>query len=100
MASDQVMRIVVVLISAVLLLSAPLSGTYAAQDAPAIDGEMLFQARCALCHQLPEPAMLKARQWQLIINTMQKRMQHVNMVPLTEDEKTQLIYYLSQHARQ
>lgn len=94
------MKILALLIVGLLLLAAPLFVVHAAQDGSDIDGEILFQARCALCHQLPEPAMLKAKQWQLIISTMQKRMRHVEMVPLTEDEKTQLIHYLSLHARQ
>lgn len=36
--------------------------------------EDLFVTRCALCHQLPEPGMLKPQQWKLIISTMQQRM--------------------------
>ncbi|MCF6280630.1 MAG: hypothetical protein L3J28_00215 [Candidatus Polarisedimenticolaceae bacterium] len=46
----------------------------------------LFEARCTSCHQLPEPSMLNARQWKLVLQTMQTRMQHKEMTPLNEDE--------------
>ncbi len=46
----------------------------------------LFEARCTSCHQLPEPSMLNARQWKIVLQTMQKRMQHKKMAPLSKDE--------------
>ena len=38
-------------------------------------GKVLFESRCPLCHQLPEPSMLKLDQWRRLLTTMQKRMQ-------------------------
>ena len=62
-------------------------------------GKMLFESRCAVCHQLPEPAMLKLDQWQRSLNTMQKRMQSFGMSPLTELEFQQVLAYLATQVR-
>lgn len=59
----------------------------------------LFEGRCQMCHQLPEPGMLTAKQWKLILTTMQQRMQHASVPPLTEDETERLLEYLSVRAR-
>ncbi len=61
--------------------------------------ENLFIARCALCHQLPEPGMLKAAQWKLIIKTMQQRMQQAGVPQLKEGETELIMEYLTEHAR-
>lgn len=63
-------------------------------------GEILFEARCGdRCHQLPEPGMLTAKQWQQVLITMQKRMEQAKMPPLIDSEKTLLLSYLAQYAR-
>ena len=59
----------------------------------------LFEGRCQMCHQLPEPGMLKPQQWKLILTTMQQRMSHANVPPLTEDETERLLEYLIPRAR-
>jgi len=59
----------------------------------------LFEGRCQMCHQLPEPDMLRPKQWKLILTTMQQRMQHASVPPLTEDETERLLEYLSGRAR-
>ena len=69
-----------------------------AQDEIA-QGKILFEARCPVCHQLPEPAMLKLDQWQRSLITMQKRMQTFGMSPLTEAEFQQVLAYLATQAR-
>jgi len=57
--------------------------------------------RCAdLCHQLPDPAMLKAKQWTKVLNVMQKRMQQRGVMPMTEQEFAQLQTYLQANSRQ
>ena len=60
-------------------------------------GKQLFEVRCATCHQLPEPAMLKPKQWRLVLMTMQKRMQQNGLPPLSEAEFTLVLNYLSKH---
>jgi cytochrome c5 len=59
----------------------------------------LFEGRCQMCHQLPEPGMLKPEQWKLILTTMQQRMQQAKVPPLTEDETSRLLEYLDARAR-
>ncbi len=61
--------------------------------------ESLFNGRCQMCHQLPEPGMLKPKQWKLILAVMQQRMQQAGVPPLTEEETQMLLEYLSARAR-
>lgn len=64
-------------------------------------GKVIFEARCGgLCHQLPEPDMLNARQWKRVLHTMQKRMQQRGMTPLTNLEFTKVLEYLGSQERQ
>ncbi len=62
-------------------------------------GEILFQGRCQMCHQLPEPGMLRPKQWKLILVVMQQRMQQAGIPPLTEDETELVFEYLAERAR-
>jgi hypothetical protein len=59
----------------------------------------LFEVRCSNCHQFPEPMMLNAKQWKIVLLTMQQRMQHLKMAPLNEDEFKTIHDYLSAHSR-
>lgn len=63
------------------------------------EAEDLFVTRCALCHQLPEPGMLKPQQWKLIVSTMQQRMQQAGVPQLSEQETDTILGYLSERAR-
>lgn len=63
-------------------------------------GKILFESRCPICHQLPEPSMLKLPQWRRLLATMQLRMQQSSMAPLTEQELQQVLDYLATQARQ
>ena len=63
------------------------------------EAEDLFVTHCALCHQLPEPGMLKPQQWKLIISTMQQRMQQASVPQLTDQETETILEYLSERAR-
>jgi uncharacterized membrane protein len=59
----------------------------------------LFEGRCQMCHQLPEPDMLRAKQWRLILTTMQQRMQQAGVPPLTEDETETILEYIAEQSR-
>ena len=59
----------------------------------------LFEGRCQMCHQLPEPGMLRPKQWKLILTTMQQQMQQAGVPPLTEDETARLLEYLTPRSR-
>ena len=61
--------------------------------------ENLYKSRCGMCHQLPDPDMLTAGQWKIVLQTMQKRMGHIEMPSLSESEREQILGYLSKHAR-
>lgn len=63
------------------------------------EAEDLFIVRCALCHQLPDPGMLKPQQWKLIISTMQQRMQQASVPQLSEQETETILGYLEERAR-
>ena len=58
-------------------------------------GQVLFQSRCMLCHQLPEPAMLRPKQWQAVLGTMQQRMQQAGIPVLTPGEQAAILDYLT-----
>jgi mono/diheme cytochrome c family protein len=57
-----------------------------------------FVTRCALCHQLPEPTMLRPKQWQAILVTMQTRMQQAGIPELTQEQTALILQYLSEAA--
>jgi len=59
----------------------------------------LFEGRCQMCHQLPEPSMLRPEQWKLILTTMQQRMQQAGVPPLTGQETEALLAYLAEQTR-
>ncbi len=108
------MRIVLTLFLGLLLVAMPLFSVQAEdaqvdkvqeeqaqlESASADDAEALFTGRCAMCHQLPEPAMLKPKQWKLILVTMQQRMQQAKVPPLQAQEHDMILEYLTAHARQ
>jgi len=76
--------------------------SYLASTAPSTSSEATtlakatFTAHCALCHQLPEPTMLRPKQWQAILITMQTRMQQAGIPPLTQAQTDLILDYLSQ----
>lgn len=58
--------------------------------------EALFQARCAgLCHQTPVKNRLNAKQWRVVLKTMQTRMHGSGMTPLTVAESESIYAYLT-----
>ncbi len=83
-----------------ILLSIALLALFSATPASEPDpGETLYKSRCGLCHQLPDPEMLTSRQWRIVLETMQKRMGHIEMPPLSAEEREQILAYLSRRAR-
>ena len=63
------------------------------------DSKSLFEGRCQMCHQLPEPGMLRPKQWRLILGTMQQRMQQAGVPPLTEEETEIVLEYIAEQSR-
>ena len=68
-------------------------------DARSADSKSLFEGRCQMCHQLPEPGMLRPKQWRLILGTMQQRMQQAGVPPLTADETEMVLEYIAEQSR-
>ena len=68
-------------------------------DARSADSKSLFEGRCQMCHQLPEPSMLRPKQWRLILGTMQQRMQQAGVPPLTGDETEMILEYIAEQSR-
>lgn len=83
------MRLLILILIPALLLAASMSH---ADEKPKSDGEALFLARCSgLCHQTPVKNRLNAKQWKVVLVTMQTRIHGSGMAPLTAAE-TDLIY--------
>ncbi len=98
------MKMALTLFVGSILLAAPLFMVQA-EEVPdekvsAEEAGALFSGRCAMCHQLPEPGMLKPKQWKLILVTMQQRMQQANVPPLQAQEREMILDYLIARARQ
>jgi cytochrome c5 len=63
------------------------------------DSKSLFEGRCQMCHQLPEPGMLTPKQWKLILATMQQRMQQAGVPPLTQRETELILEYIAEQSQ-
>lgn len=64
------------------------------------EGKELFNLRCGgFCHQLPEPSMLTAKQWRMIMTVMQQRMKQKGIDQLTDEEFETIFIYLKDNAR-
>ena len=88
------LMIFVLLISNVLHAS---ETTNVDSDSETLSGEEIFTTFCAdACHQAPDRSRLRPKQWRVVLNTMQTRMQSSGRSPLTEDQTKRLLDYLSQ----
>lgn len=65
----------------------------------ASEGKDIFESQCVICHQLPDPAMLKINQWKLILGVMQSRFRENDMAPLSEKEMGLVLEYLKEKSR-
>ncbi len=59
------------------------------------ENRLLFEAKCAICHALPDPESLGEKQWQAVLKTMQKRMREAGRAELNADEFAKIHCYLS-----
>ena len=76
-----------------VMLIAPIFAVIAAEPE---NGETLYKARCGICHQLPDPNLLKPEQWPRLLDTKQKLMEKAGMQPLTTEEYKRLLEYVLQ----
>ncbi len=107
------MKINLFLFSCLFLLVSPFMVVHAAEgevspEQPAVEetsaersayADSLFKGRCQMCHQLPEPGMLRPKQWRLILGTMQQRMQQAGVPQLTADETEMVLEYIAEQSR-
>jgi hypothetical protein len=64
------------------------------------DGAALFAMRCTeACHQTPSGEHLSARQWTVVMRTMQTRMTQSGMAPMDDVEYNAILSYLQSKAR-
>ena len=76
-----------------LLFLALLGSAGAALDT----GETLFREKCGNCHALPDPQSLNAKQWQVVLQTMQKRMNEAGRPPLSDAEFKKVLCFVSEN---
>lgn len=62
-------------------------------------GADIYNSNCQICHQLPEPEMLRPAQWSLVLKTMQKRMEENDIEPLSGEEMEAVIKYLGKNSK-
>ncbi len=58
----------------------------------------LYQAKCARCHNAPQPHAHTVQAWPAILQRMQMRMVTKGATPLNKDELSEVLDYLQRHA--
>jgi len=58
----------------------------------------LYQAKCARCHNAPQPHAHTAWAWPAILQRMQMRMKTKGATPLTKSELSEVLDYLQRNA--
>ena len=59
-----------------------------------------FVRYCSRCHALPDPGQHTAAEWPAVVDRMQAHARDGQLPVMTPEEKTQVLTYLRQHARQ
>lgn len=59
----------------------------------------LYAEKCSACHALPHPARHSAGEWPHYVALMEQRMSERNKRPLSDEQRSVILSYLSQHAR-
>jgi cytochrome c5 len=70
-----------------------------ALPAPRSKGALLFRETCSQCHSLPDPGFHRADEWPVIVGRMQANMRFMGRRVITENEKKEIVGYLSAHAK-
>ncbi len=66
---------------------------------PESKGAILFKETCTQCHALPDPTLHTAQDWGAVVERMRGNMQAMGKRVITDQEKTEIGAYLSNHAR-
>ncbi|MCL5024520.1 MAG: cytochrome c [Nitrospirae bacterium] len=66
---------------------------------PESKGAILFKETCSQCHALPDPAIHTAQEWNAVVERMRGHMQAMGRRVITDQERTEIVAYLSNNAR-
>lgn len=66
---------------------------------PESKGAILFKETCSQCHALPDPKLHTAQEWSTVVERMQGNMQAMDRRLITDQERTEIVSYLSNYAR-
>lgn len=65
---------------------------------PASKGAVLFKEACSRCHALPDPSIHTPQEWRAVVQRMRGNMQAMGKRVITNEEMTEIVAYLSNHA--
>lgn len=66
---------------------------------PGTPGLALFRQTCSQRHALPDPGLHTTDEWPGVVERMQKNMKIMGKPVITDQEREELVSYLTQHAR-
>lgn len=66
---------------------------------PESKGAILFKETCSQCHALSDPALHTAQEWRAVVERMRGDMRTMGREIVTEEEKKEIVSYLSDLAR-
>ncbi|MDA8421993.1 MAG: c-type cytochrome [Nitrospiraceae bacterium] len=67
--------------------------------APGSQGAVLFKETCSQCHPLPDPKLHTADEWPKVVDRMQSNMRSMGKKIITDNEKTEVVGYLTRYGR-
>lgn len=66
---------------------------------PQSQGAILFKEICSQCHALPDPNLHTVEEWPKVVERMRNNMQFMGKRVITDQEKQDIVGYLSAYAR-
>jgi cytochrome c5 len=70
-----------------------------ALPSPESKGAALFRKSCSPCHALPDPKAHTAQEWPSIVDRMQAHMAAMGRTAISENEKKDIVNFLTRNAR-
>lgn len=66
---------------------------------PESKGAILFKETCSQCHAFPDPSLHTAQEWGEVVERMRGNLQAMGRRVITDQEKGEIVAYLSNHTR-
>ncbi len=66
---------------------------------PESKSAIMFKETCSQCHALPDPSLHTAQEWSAVVERMRGNMQAMGKRVITDQERKEIVGYLSQNAR-